>query len=240
MHQQHSFHHFDEAAYERRRCHHSPAGEPEGNGDGPAFAGPGGFGGPGFGPGSFGPGGFGGFGGPGGFPGRGFPGMPGRGRGRGHHGPGGRRAGRGDVRAAVLLLLADTPMHGYQLIQAISERTNGRWQPSPGAIYPTLAQLEDEGLVTIETSGGRKLASLTEEGRAAAQAETGDPFGDFNSAASGPDLRALLHEVAAATRQVGMAGDPEQVAAAAARLSETKRSLYLILAGETSDGTAGD
>ena len=126
-------------------------------------------------------------------------------------------------------------MHGYQLIQAISERTGGRWQPSPGAIYPTLAQLEDEGLVTIKVSGGRKLASLTDEGRSVAEAQTSDPFGDFNSAFNGPDLRALLHELAAATRQVGMAGDPDQVAAAAALLAETKRSLYLILAGETPD-----
>ena len=222
------FHLFDTpeaTVQEPHRCHHSPG----------AGAGSGGFGPGNFGPG--GPGGLGGFG-PGGPRGMGAmpPGM--RGRGRGHHGPGGRRAGRGDVRAAVLLLLAQEPMHGYQLIQAISERTNGRWQPSPGAIYPTLAQLEDEGLVTIEVSGGRKLASLTEEGRAAAQAETSDPFGDFNSAHSGPDLRALLHELAAATRQVGMAGDPEQVAAAAALLGETKRSLYLILAGETPAGPA--
>ena len=221
----HKFHPFDtpqEAAQEPHRCHHSPG----------AGAGSGGVGPGGFGPG--GPGGLGGFG-PGGPRGMGAmpPGM--RGRGRGHHGPGGRRAGRGDVRAAVLLLLAQEPMHGYQLIQAISERTNGRWQPSPGAIYPTLAQLEDEGLVTIEVRGGRKLASLTEEGRAAAQAETGDPFGDFTGAHSGPDLRGLLHELAAATRQVGMAGDPDQVAAAAALLAETKRSLYLILASETPD-----
>lgn len=220
----HGFHPFDtpqEAAQEPNRCHRAPGG-------------PAGFGG--FGPG--GPGGLGGFG-PGGP--RGFGAMPEgmtgrRGRGRGHHGPGGRRAGRGDVRAAVLLLLAEEPMHGYQLIQAISERTGGRWQPSPGAIYPTLSQLEDEGLVTIELRGGRKLASLTEEGRAAAEAETGDPFGDFNSDHRGPDLRGLLHGLAAATRQVGMAGNPEQVAAAADLLAATRRSLYLILAGETPDG----
>ncbi|MET4060847.1 DNA-binding PadR family transcriptional regulator [Arthrobacter sp. UYP6] len=171
--------------------------------------------------------------GPGGMPG---PMGGGRGRGRGHHGgPGGRRAGRGDVRAAVLLLLDAEPMHGYQLIQAITDRTNGSWKPSPGAIYPTLAQLEDEGLVTIEASGGRKLARLTEAGQqeAAAQAEANDPFADFAAGNSGPDLRALLHELAGAARQVGMAGTPEQVTAAAALLAETKRSLYLILAGET-------
>ena len=70
---------------------------------------------------------------------------------RGHRGRG--RVPRGDVRTAVLLLLADEPMHGYQLMQAIADRTGGRWQPSPGAIYPTISQLEDEGLLTL-TAGG--------------------------------------------------------------------------------------
>ncbi|MDN5855542.1 MAG: PadR family transcriptional regulator, partial [Actinomycetia bacterium] len=78
---------------------------------------------------------------------------------------GGRgRAPRGDVRAATLTLLAEEPMHGYQLMQAIADRSNGRWTPSPGAIYPTLNQLEDEGLVTITRESGRKLATLTEAG----------------------------------------------------------------------------
>src|SRR5204863_7298875 len=85
---------------------------------------------------------------------------------------GGRgRASRGDVRAAVLQLLADEPMHGYQLMQAIADRTGGRWAPSPGAIYPTINQLEDEGLVTIEAGSGRKLVSLTDAGRSQAEAD---------------------------------------------------------------------
>src|SRR6195952_5079909 len=106
---------------------------------------------------------------------RGHPGHPGRGRGRG-------RAQRGDVRTAALLLLAEQPMHGYQLMQAISERTSGAWQPSPGAIYPTLSQLQDEGLVTMQSEGGRKLATLTDAGRAFLDehgAEMPDPFADF-------------------------------------------------------------
>ena len=91
------------------------------------------------------------------------PGMQGgpmrrRGGGRG-------RVPRGDVRAAVLLLLAQEPMHGYQLMQTIADRSGGRWTPSPGAIYPTLNQLEDEGLVTVTADSGRKLVTLTETGR---------------------------------------------------------------------------
>src|SRR5918993_3205588 len=88
-------------------------------------------GGPGFGFGAFGPG-------PGG------PFRPGRGRGR-----------RGDVRAALLLLLAEEPRNGYQLIQEIERRSDGVWRPSPGSVYPALQQLEDEGLVA-PTEEGRK------------------------------------------------------------------------------------
>ena len=74
---------------------------------------------------------------------------------------------RGDVRAAALSLLAEGPRNGYQIIQEISERTNGVWRPSPGSVYPALQQLEDEGLIRAETSeSGRKAFALTDEGRA--------------------------------------------------------------------------
>ncbi|SEI91750.1 PadR family transcriptional regulator [Demequina mangrovi] len=86
----------------------------------------------------------------------------GHGRGRGRHG--GRP--RGDVRAAILLLLAEQPRHGYDLIRAIEERSGGAWVPSPGSIYPTLQALEDEGLVAIDVVEGRKTAALTEAGAA--------------------------------------------------------------------------
>src|SRR3954470_17314846 len=83
------------------------------------------------------------------------------------HRRGGRgRAPRGDVRTAVLLLLEEQPMHGYQLMQGIAERTGGAWTPSPGAVYPTINQLEDEGLVTVTAESGRKLVTLTDAGRA--------------------------------------------------------------------------
>ena len=94
---------------------------------------------------------------------------------RGGHGPHGRRGGgrrgghqggrpRGDVRAAILALLAEQPRHGYDLIRAIEERSGGSWTPSPGSIYPTLQALEDQGLLTIDTVDGRRTASLTDEG----------------------------------------------------------------------------
>jgi DNA-binding PadR family transcriptional regulator len=75
----------------------------------------------------------------------------GRGHGRGRH-----RVRRGDVRSAILALLDDQPMHGYEMITELEERTGGRWRPSAGSIYPTLQLLEDEGMVTAEEVEGRK------------------------------------------------------------------------------------
>jgi len=156
----------------------------------------------------------------------------------GHRGPGRGRAPRGDVRTAVLLLLDEEPMHGYQLMQAIADRSSGRWTPSPGAIYPALNLLEDEGLVTVAAESGRKVATLTDAGRrlVADNRETwADPYSGFASSRPGPDLRSLLEQLHGATRQVGRAGTTEQVAAAAEILSTARRQMYLLLA----DGPAG-
>ena len=102
-------------------------------------------------------------GGPGGFPFAGFggparPGGPWRG--------GGRKARRGDIRTAALLLLAEEPRNGYQIMQEVEERSDGAWRPSPGSVYPALQQLEDEGLVRSEEIDGRKAFQLTDAGRA--------------------------------------------------------------------------
>ena len=89
-----------------------------------------------------------------------------------HAGPGhfgaGRRAGRGDIRAAILALLAEAPKHGYQIIREIAERSEGAWTPSPGSVYPTLQQLTDEGLVRSDETEGKRVYELTEEGRTSA------------------------------------------------------------------------
>jgi DNA-binding PadR family transcriptional regulator len=169
-------------------------------------------------------------------------GAGGRHSGHGPHGDGHRggpfrggrdRAQRGDVRTATLFLLAEGPMHGYQLMQTMAERTQGAWRPSPGAIYPTINQLEDEGLVVTTAEGGRKLVTLTEAGRGfVAQAAAGDPFAGFTASGSHGDLRGVLDGLHAATRQVARTGTSEQRAAAERVLVEARRSLYLILAGE--------
>ena len=64
----------------------------------------------------------------------------------------------------MLALVAEQPRHGYEIIQEIAERTDGAWRPSPGSVYPTLSQLEDEGLVRVEKAEGRRVVRLTEEG----------------------------------------------------------------------------
>lgn len=144
------------------------------------------------------------------------------------------RVQRGDVRAATLTLLAEQPMHGYQLMQAITERTGGVWQPSPGAIYPTIAQLEDEGLVSTHAEGGRKLVSLTDAGRAYLDDSCNgvtDPFAAITASdAEAPGLRTAIAEVHRAARSVAINGTRTQVAAAQSVLADARRALYLILA----------
>ena len=83
-----------------------------------------------------------------------------------HHGPPRHRARRGAIKGSVVRLLAERPMHGYELIGEFEERTGGRWRPSPGSVYPILAQLEDEGLVRSFDDEGRKRFELTDAGRA--------------------------------------------------------------------------
>src|SRR5437588_7131207 len=95
------------------------------------------------------------------------PGGPpfGAGPGFGPRGGRGRRRRRGDVRAGLLLLLAEEPRNGYQLMQAIEERSGGHWRPSPGAVYPSLSQLEDEGLIRAIEQDGTRLFEITDAGR---------------------------------------------------------------------------
>ena len=151
-----------------------------------------------------------------------------------HRRRGGRgRAPRGDVRTATLMLLAQEPMHGYQLMQAIAERSGGRWTPSPGAIYPTISQLEDEGLVTVTADAGRKLVTLTDAGREHLESRgesLGDPFSGFSAGGPSADLRGLVEQLHGAVRQVARSGTDAQLTAAAGIIAEARRALYLLLA----------
>jgi DNA-binding PadR family transcriptional regulator len=153
--------------------------------------------------------------------------------GRGPMFGGGRgRRRRGDVRAALLLLLAEEPLNGYQLMQAIEERSRGRWRPSPGSIYPTLSQLEDEKLIHATDFEGNKLYELTEAGRSHLEAHHGHtpPWDDPDEPRAFSDLRSQVGQLHVAAMQVAHAGREEQVARAAQALGDARRTIYRILA----------
>jgi DNA-binding PadR family transcriptional regulator len=159
----------------------------------------------------------------------------GRGRGRGRGRPGGRRGRRGDVRQAVLALLSERHMHGYEMIQQLDERTGGIWRPSPGSIYPTLQLLEDEGLVTSATSEGRKLFTLTDEGaEQAATAAENPPWADIadETVAEAQGIRQAAFALFNALLEVSTQGTDDQRARALDVLSDARRKLYAILAEE--------
>ncbi|KUJ68291.1 PadR family transcriptional regulator [Streptomyces albus subsp. albus] len=139
------------------------------------------------------------------------------------------------MRASILALLRDRPMHGYEMIQEIAERSGGAWKPSPGSVYPTLQLLEDEGLISSASEGGKKLFSLTESGRTEAEA---GPEAPWEEAGRGVDWEAL-HEVRnagfglmEALAQVWKTGTPEQREKALAVLNDARKRVYLILAEE--------
>ena len=146
----------------------------------------------------------------------------------------GTRMGRGDVRAAVLALLIEKPMHGYQIIHEIEERSGGTWKPSPGSVYPTLQLLADEGFISAKESNGRKTYSLTDEGRKVADAAAANPapweaHGTRDSAWATTLPKAAI-DLAQAAAQVGRSGNPEHVKQAVTVLDEARRKLYSILA----------
>ncbi len=151
----------------------------------------------------------------------------------------GPKVRRGDVRAAILDVLAVEPMNGYQVIQQIAERSGGAWKPSPGSVYPTVQQLEDEGLVEGHEVEGRRLLRLTDEGRRYVEEHPDELAGTwraFDEAAGAEpdghagDLKPVIGQVMGAVWQVIVSGTEQQRAEAAEILAETRRKLYGLLA----------
>jgi DNA-binding PadR family transcriptional regulator len=146
----------------------------------------------------------------------------------------GARVRRGDVRAAILDVLAVQPMNGYQIIQQIAERSGGAWKPSPGSVYPTLQQLEDEGLVEGTEAEGRRLLQLTAEGRryvADHPEEMAATWRSFDADGEEThELKPVIGQVMAAVWQVVMSGNRQQQAEAAEILADARRKLYGLLA----------
>jgi DNA-binding PadR family transcriptional regulator len=158
-------------------------------------------------------------------------------------GPVSPKASRGDVRAAILALLQEGPRNGYQIMSDIAERSGGAWRPSPGAVYPALSQLADEGLIEDEKSGGRRIFSLTDAGREYVAANPEMARGAWESteqqeAWQVPGLFAEAARLGSGIVQLAHAGTPAQVQAAEQLLERTRRELYRILA--ESDATASD
>jgi DNA-binding PadR family transcriptional regulator len=206
--------------WRRRHEHHFGPGGPAGPGD----------------EGGHGP--FGGHGGHGGRGGRRAPfgdGFPGFGGFRFGRGP---QVERGGVRTALLRLLSERPMHGYEMIRELSERSGGAWRPSPGSVYPVLQLLEDEGLVRAQAKeDGRRVYELTADGRAIVQAQQGERM-PWDQAASRFDggarpLLGVARQVLGAVHQVVQAGDAAQIAQAREVLTNTRRALYRILAEDS-------
>ena len=152
------------------------------------------------------------------------------------------RARKGDVRAAVLDLFAEEDgrtWNGYQLIQEIPARTDGAWRPSAGSVYPALQQLEDEGLITPQGTGRRRVYTLTDQGRTYAEAHEDELRSSWDAAAGMTDddaieFRNLIRQVMMAIMEVRRAGSAEQLAQARAVLTQARKSLYLILAQDES------
>lgn len=176
--------------------------------------------------------------------GRMWKGGPFGGGGWGPHRRGRGRARRGDVRLALLRLLAEEPRNGYQLMQAIEERSEGLWRPSPGSVYPTLAQLEDEGLIRSADVEGARRFELTDAGREhlGARADEPAPWESGEEAADNPlaELAPLVIGIGKATFQVASVGNPAQRAQARTLLQETRRALYRILAEEAHEADADE
>jgi DNA-binding PadR family transcriptional regulator len=150
-------------------------------------------------------------------------------------GRGGPRARRGDIRAAVLALLQERPMHGYEMIKELEERTGGVWVPSAGSIYPTLQLLEDEGLITGEELDGKRRFTLTDAGREQVATGTGDAPWEEVTAGFDPEMRNLglaVKKLTHACAQAFHAADSAQRKRVRELLDETRRKIYAILAEE--------
>jgi len=159
----------------------------------------------------------------------------------GPHGPHGHgrgpwsRARRGNVRAAILSVLAEEPMHGYQVMQRLEESSGGMWRPSPGSVYPTLQLLEDQGFIKGEEVEGRRVFSLTEAGKVEAEASRerhGAPWESPEHGAEGSrfKLRKAVFQIGAAVKQVGTTGSSEQVEQALEILADARKRIYESLA----------
>src|SRR5690349_4354790 len=161
-------------------------------------------------------------------------------RGRGRHREregwwGGPRMRRGQIRTALLAVLAEEPGHGYDVMQKLEDKTGGLWRPSPGSVYPTLQQLEDEGLVRSTERDGKRVFEITEAGRAEAAERIEQAGGTpWEHAGRGPrgnrEVRDAFAQLFQAMKQIAAVGTPEQLERGLAVVNNARKELYQILA----------
>lgn len=159
-----------------------------------------------------------------------------------------QRKRRGDIKFALLELLAERPRHGYELIKDLEERSGGFYRPSPGSVYPTLQLLEDEGHVVSEMVDGKKVYSVTESGKRQLQEWQARRNGEGDHRrGGGHDQRAELHalressmSLMASVMTLGRHGTPEQVKEATTKLDALRRELYGMLATDAPDEETAD
>jgi DNA-binding PadR family transcriptional regulator len=165
--------------------------------------------------------------------------------GPGHHGEGGRFFGRGDMKFALLHLLQERPMYGYEMIKALEERSGGFYTPSPGSIYPTLQMLEERGFVSSAETEGKKVYSITESGRALLQEQQGQreefagpPWMRQRRGGPRPELQALRGEAMEVARLFAIAGrvafeDPEKLNRLRVVIASARKELSEIIYGDS-------
>lgn len=165
------------------------------------------------------------------------------------HGDGERFFGRGDVKFALLGLLRERPMYGYEMIKALEEKSGGFYTPSPGSVYPTLQMLEERGFVTFEEVEGKKVYRITEAGRALLEERPQQEFfgppwmrhhhgrGE-HSHGPRPEMKALRLEAMEVARLFAIAGrgainDPEKAARLRSVIARARKDLAEMIYGES-------
>jgi DNA-binding PadR family transcriptional regulator len=147
------------------------------------------------------------------------------------------------VRASIITLLKERPMHGYEMIQEIGERSGGAWRPSPGSVYPTLQLLEDEGLIESRSEGGKNLFTLTDAGRTEAESVPDAPWEDAGRGIDWDtmnEIRQAGFGLMEAFGQVWKTGSADQRKKALAVINDTRKKLYLILAADDEGDEEGE
>lgn len=145
------------------------------------------------------------------------------------------RVRRGDMKFRILGVLAERPRHGYDIIRDLEERHEG-YRASPGSVYPTLQMLEDGGFVTSETIDGKRVYTVTDEGRNLLADRTPDADEDIDDGGDrGPwiDLRASAFKLGAVVMQAARESDPATLARIRQILDRARREIYTILANES-------